>query len=283
MKHIIKEEDIMIKKGWNFIKENVAAIITVVTAVLTVVYAVLRLCLYVYWKGYFTRLNIDENIMNINFDKSIYAVIFVSIILFVVLFFMAWVLEILDDIKKKENERQIKGIKKILYKVKAFGKGMFFSLIILAIINAPLIMLLVSIAGVKITISNMIYLFILLYIMEMLFIFTQQTTMKKREKKEKSAERDIAIKIIQILAFILIILATLFYEGSQTIEKKSSIQLVDNEEYMITYCDGEHYVLHKVKYEGKEIAIDRNKQKIVAIEDCEYSIKKVDKVLIIDN
>lgn len=35
----------MLKKGWDFIKENVAAIVTVITAILTVVYAALRLCM----------------------------------------------------------------------------------------------------------------------------------------------------------------------------------------------------------------------------------------------
>ena len=40
----------MLKKGWDFIKENVAAIVTVVTAILTVVYAIMRLCIYVYWR-----------------------------------------------------------------------------------------------------------------------------------------------------------------------------------------------------------------------------------------
>ena len=98
----------MLKKGWNFIKENVAAIITVVTAILTVVVAALRLCMYAYWQGYFTRLNIDVSIMNLNFDNSIFAVIFVSIILFVVLFFMAWVFEIISDIKKKSERATFK-------------------------------------------------------------------------------------------------------------------------------------------------------------------------------
>lgn len=35
----------MIKKVWEFIKENVAAIVTVVTAVLTVVYAIMYICI----------------------------------------------------------------------------------------------------------------------------------------------------------------------------------------------------------------------------------------------
>lgn len=272
----------MLKKGWDFIKENVAAIVTVITAILTVVYAALRLCMYVYWKGYFTRLNIDVSIMNLNFDNSIFAVIFVSVILFVVLFFMAWVHEIISDIKKKAKERRIKGFKKIFYKMRDLGKGALLSIIILSIINFPLIMLLVSVAGIGSTISNVGALFLLLYIMEMLFIFIQLMTTKKGEKKEKSKESAIALKVIEVLVFVLIILVTAFYDGNKAIDKKTHVQLVENAEYMISYCDGEHFVLHKVKYEEGEITIYKNEQKIIGVEDCEYSIKNVGKVIVDD-
>ena len=111
---------------------------------------------------------------------------------------MAWVYEIIDDIKKKEKERQLEGIKKVLYKMRNLGKVLFLSLFILSMINIPLIMLLVSVAGINSTINNSVYLFLLLYIMEMLFVFTQMITTKQHEKKEKSTERAIAIKIIEV-------------------------------------------------------------------------------------
>ena len=272
----------MLKKGWDFIKENVAAIVTVVTAILTVVYAALRLCMYVYWKGYFTRLNIDVSIMDLNFDNSIFAVIFVSIVLFVVLFFMAWVHEIISDIKKKAKERRIKGIKKILYRMRDLGKGALLSIILLSIINLPLIMLLVSVAGIGSTISNVGALFLLLYIMEMLFIFTQLMTTNKGEKKEKSKESAIALKVIEVLTFVLIILVTAFYAGNKAIDEKMHVQLLEKEEYMISYCDGERYVLHKVEYNAEEIVIHKNEQKIVDIVDCEVSIRQVKTVKVID-
>ena len=272
----------MLKKGWNLIKENVAAIITVVTAILTVVYAALRLCMYAYWKGYFTRLNIDVSIMNLNFDNSIFAVIFVSIILFVVLFFMAWVFDIISAIKKKAKERYLKGIKKILYKIGDFIIGALFSLIMLSIINLPLIMLLVAATGINSTISNVGTLFLLLYIMEMLFIFIQLMTTKQDEKKEKAKESTITLIVIEVVTFVLIILAATFYYGNKAIDKKTHVQLVENGAYMISYCDGEHYVLHKVDYGEEKITIYRKEQKIVGIENCEYSIKKVEKIIIED-
>lgn len=270
----------MLKKVWKFTKENVAAIITVATAILTVVYAVLRLCMFVYWKGYFTRLNIDGNLMNLNFDKSIFAVIFVSVILFIVIFFMVWVFEIINDIKQKEKEKSLKGIKKFLNWIIAFGKGLGLSFVILSIVNIPLLMLLISVTGIDITMSNKMFLFVLLYIAEMLFIFTQKTTIEQHETKEKTAEKDIVIKVIGILAFVLITLAALFYEGNQAIDKKTSVQLVENEEYMISYCDGGCYVLHKVDYVDGKIIVYRNEQKVISTENCEVSIKQINEISI---
>ena len=49
---------------------------------------------------------------------------------------------------------------------------------------------------------------------------------------------------------------------------------------MITYCDGEHYVLHRVKYEDEVALLDKNKQKIVNIEECEISIKHVKEIVV---
>ena len=79
---------------------------------------------------------------------------------------------------------------------------------------------------------------------------------------------------------MLIILVTTFCDGNQAIDKRNSVQLVENEEYMISYCDGEHYVLHKVKYNGEQIVIYRNEQKIVGIENCEVSIKQIKKLIL---
>ena len=82
--------------------------------------------------------------------------------------------------------------------------------------------------------------------------------------------------------FVLVILVSSFCGGNQAISKKNNVQLVNNETYMILYCDGEHYVLHKIKYEEEEITIYRNEQKIVGMEDCEYSVKKVKNIIIKD-
>ena len=97
--------------------------------------------------------------------------------------------------------------------------------------------------------------------MEMFLLILEITTETRDKKKEKAFERDVAFKIIGMLAIVLVIISALFYGGTQAIDNKTNIQLVENEEYMISYCDGEYYVLHKVKYEEGEITIYRNEQK----------------------
>lgn len=273
----------MLKKGWDFIKENVVAIITVITTIFTIVYAVLRLCIYVYWNGYFTRLNIDRSVMNLNFDKSIFLVVFVSIVLFVVLFFVAWAYEVVTDILKKEKERELKGLRRCVSKVKAFIKAFFLSFIILAIVNLPLVMLLAPLMKINISIIDMCVIFLFLYVMELFLFIVEITTEKRDKKKEKITERDVAFTIIGMLAMVLVIISALFYGGTQAIDKKTDIRLVENEEYMISYCNGENYVLHKVKYEEGKITIYLNVQKIIGIEDCEYNIKKIKKVILKDS
>ena len=51
---------------------------------------------------------------------------------------------------------------------------------------------------------------------------------------------------------------------------------------MISYYDGENYVLHKVRYDGDKITIYKNEQKIVSVEDCEVSIKQIKEIIVKD-
>ena len=268
----------MLKKVWDFIKENVAVIITVATALLTVAYAILRFGLYAYWKGYFTRLNIDERIINLSFDKSIFAVVFVSIILLTVFFFVDWACQIIEDSKKKDEGSERKLIKKLFYRFTKLCKGILLSLIILFIVNIPLTLLLVPLAGTSIKMSTVIQLFLLLYVLELTFVLMRVFTSKKHKSNDKVKERDIVIMIIKAILCVFIVTVSLFWMGNQAIEKRTSIQLVENEEYMITYCGGNNYMLHRVSYASGEVIIYRNEQKIVDKVNCEISVKKVKKV-----
>ena len=66
------------KKLWKIIKENITVVLAMTTAFLSVVYAGIRLMIYVYWMGYFKELNIDANVMNINYEGNLFQVIFLA-------------------------------------------------------------------------------------------------------------------------------------------------------------------------------------------------------------
>lgn len=53
--------------------------------------------------------------------------------------------------------------------------------------------------------------------------------------------------------------------------------MVRGETFANTYSDWEHYVLHRSEINGDKILIHRNEQKIIGVEDCEYSVVNVKK------
>lgn len=44
-----------------------------------------------------------------------------------------------------------------------------------------------------------------------------------------------------------------------------------------------HYVLHRSEKVGNEILVYRNEQKIIGVDDCNYSIRKIEGIQIVDN
>ena len=272
----------MLKKIWDFIKDNIAVIISLLAATLAVIYAVLRFFVYIFWKGYFTRLNIDSSLMNLNFDNSIFFVILSSIILFIVLLFMAWVYCVLIDIGKKISEIQIKGFQKVYFYLKNGSKGFFLSFVILFLANISVVIFLISLSETSVSVSSFYGIFFLLYLIEMLLIFTHIVSRKRNDKKNTKIENVITVKVYEFLVFSSIIMAIVFYSGSRRIERCQHFQLVQNQEYVITYNDGTHYVLHKIDYNNEEIVIYKNEQKIIDINNCEISVKRISNVRIVD-
>ena len=88
--------------------------------------------------------------------------------------------------------------------------------------------------------------------------------------------------ILYISVFLSFILAIAYCIGSQSVKAETKLRLVENEKYVITYSDGEHYVLHRVKIEENKAVIYRNEQKIISIEDCEYFVVPVEEILVND-
>ncbi len=57
------------------------------------------------------------------------------------------------------------------------------------------------------------------------------------------------------------VLATLYYTGSKQFENQREVRMVNEGNYIITYSDHEHYVLHRSEKVGNEILVYRNEQK----------------------
>lgn len=88
------------KKLWKIIKENITVVLAMTTAFLSVVYAGIRLMIYVYWMGYFKELNIDANVMNINYEGNLFQVIFLAGLLLLLFYVFA----MMDEGFKKYSE-----------------------------------------------------------------------------------------------------------------------------------------------------------------------------------
>lgn len=118
------------KKLWKIIKENITVVLAMTTAFLSVVYAGIRLMIYVYWMGYFKELNIDANVMNINYEGNLFQVIFLAgllLLLFYVFAMMDEGFKKYSEAIKKEQQSKIKRIfawSKMLWK--CFWRSLFF-------------------------------------------------------------------------------------------------------------------------------------------------------------
>lgn len=265
------------KKLWKIIKENIAVVLAMTTAFLSAVYAGIRLMIYVYWMGYFKELNIDANVLNINYEGNLFQVIFLAGILLLLLYVFA----MLDEGFKKyrraiDKEKQSK-IKRICAWIKMVWKCFWISLILLSIANLPLTLVIGVMAHADMVIPQMCVGIILLYIFEMIMyiVFKLQ---KKEDLGFKNWEDKIGFVILCGCVICSFILAGLYYSGSQRIGSQREFRMVRGETYTITYSDREHYVLHRSKINGDEILIYRDEQKIIDVEDCEYSVVNVKKV-----
>lgn len=89
------------KKLWKIIKENITVVLAMTTAFLSVVYAGIRLMIYVYWMGYFKELNIDANVMNINYEGNLFQVIFLAGLLLLLFYVFAMMDEGFKSIVKR--------------------------------------------------------------------------------------------------------------------------------------------------------------------------------------
>lgn len=268
----------MLDKIWKFLKENIAVILAIATAVLATLYAALKLIIYVYWSGYFNKLSIHNSLISLKFEGFVFQVIFFGIILLCTIYLTFIVDTNFVNIFQKmwDKDRRLWG--KVWCIIKIGFEDVLVSLIFLGIGNIPLVITTIVLTQKEITSINMIAFLMYFYILEIFLIITSHISENKKVKKEKTLEQKIGGIIFETLVWVSLFLAIMFFTGYQAIEAQKTIRLVENENYGITYSDGEIYVLHKVELKDSELIIYRDEQKVVSKEDYKYVVKHVEAV-----
>ncbi len=268
----------MLDKIWKYLKENFTVIFTIATATLATLYAALKLIIYVYWSGYFNKLNIHNSLISLKFEGFVFQVIFFGIILLCTIYLTFIVDSYFVSVFQKmwNKDRRLCG--KVWCIIKIGFKDLLISLILLFIGNIPLVITTLVLTQKEITSINMIGFLIYFYILEIILIVAGHISDKRVVKKEESLEQKIGGYIFKSLVWVSLFLAFTFFAGYQAIESQKSIRLVEEENYGITYSDGEIYVLHKVELKDSELIIYRDEQKVVSKEDYKYVVKHVENV-----
>lgn len=273
----------MVRKAWKMIKDNFSVILAIGTTLFTIVYAGMKLLIYVYWSGYFNELNIDTNTVSINYDGHIFQVIFYSVILLFVVYLMTMMDRSFCNMKAAFWKEEKEWFKRLGVNIKVGIVNFIVSIIFLLIANLPLVLVICVFRQKELSFFNICGLLCVLYITEMLIYLLEKLDKKESVTKKKTIEQRVGGIILYISIFLSFVLAITYCIGSQSVSAEKKLRLVENEEYAITYSDGEHYVLHRVKIEENKAVLYRNEQKIISIEDCEYLVVPIEKIMVNDN
>lgn len=277
-----KEVKTLLKKVWEILKENFMVILAICTTIFTIVYATLKLAIYVYWSGYFNELNIDSSFMKINYDGFVFQVIFISLIVIIIIYLLWVVNDILVTIRKRIWGKEAKLGKKVKMLLEIGVLDVLVCTLFLSIANGPLIIVLCVWRQIDLSITNVFITLSSLCLMEIFMLIIHKIDAEDKNKVKKSLENRVGTVLLFTLIFASFGLAGSYYYGSKSIEDKNKISLVENEQYAITYSDGEKYILHKVQMDGNVVIINRNEQMVIGNEKCTYIVKYVDKIITSD-
>ena len=261
---------------WKKIKDNFTIILAVCTTLLTILYAILKLIIYVYWKGYFSKLNIDDGLINLNFDGFVFQVVFFGLIILFIsyLFWMAKEFFVQNRKNLWDNDKKFKKLIKLVF------DSLIYSILLFTLGNIPIVAVLSVLLQVEMTAFNIGKLLIFIYIMELLFITIHLIEGKDINISEKTLEKKIAEFFFKSLTYICFLLSFMFYFGNSSIEKKNKICMMEDKQYAITYSNENYYILHKAILEEKVLTIYKNEQMIISKENCNYIVEYVDDVIV---
>ena len=229
---------------FNTFKENYQMVITIGTAVLTILYGFICCCIYIYNKGYFTAINMEPNLMKVNYIEYIYYLIF-TLFYFIFFYFTAdWYYSIFSN-----NDNFLK---KLI--------GSFFILFITLLIFIYSFDCLIH---HKLELKRLISQSTFIYIsIEFILLFIIYTNRKKPFKKQT-----LEYLLIAIILVSPCITSTVYDQGYDSFKNKSLFTTTLANDYVVMYCNGDQYILCPYELKNNILIIDTNKHKVVSVEN----------------
>ncbi len=109
---------------------------------------------------------------------------------------------------------------------------------------------------------------------------------KKKELAMDTDKQSLSFKLIVVAAALSILILVswqVYGYGVSAAKGKQYIKVVDNENYVISYSNTDKCLLQAYDIsENGEIVIDVSKQKVVELKDIEYSVRKAESIIILD-
>lgn len=243
---------------WMKIKENYAAVLAVGTAFVTVIYAMLRFMMFLYWSGYFKALNIDINLMSLDYSGMILYAIFIGLVL-LMLCYISWAMySTISKINTNISEQDGNGK---ITKIKCFLSDFLVSIIFMLLGDTPLILIAVVVTRIDLTFVRFVYIFCMLYTAQMLIVWLEHG----KERKFK-----IETYFFAAIVGMPLLVAFVYFGGSNSIKQTNNLRVTDDEKYAIVYCDGERYILEPVEFTSDTtVIINTCNQRIVEVSEVE--------------
>ena len=158
----------------------------------------------------------------------------------------------------------------------------FCSFVLLLIVNCPIGIALCVWNRIECNLSNMISIITVLYVMESLFLISKQINNIGVQKEKRSIEQRIFVNAMLIVIMVCSLFSGAYYLGSQAVVSKDKLKLIDGEMFVITYSDGDKYIVHGVEINGETIVISRNEQKVISNVDILCVSKQFKEIVISD-
>jgi len=251
-----KSLDKLGKLIWEKIKGDNSTILAILAMISTIIYAYFKFVNYMYWREYFRTLNMDANFMKMNYS-GIFVWVFFIFVIIVLLIAILWLLN--DSYINKKKKAIKEGNYKTFKKRVRIAKNIFLTTwLVFGFAN---ILLLCFLFFTKISDNFLPPLIFLATLFPLIIIL-----------------RDFKLLIASLFSVAIIAPGISSTLGSTAMEVKTEMYLVENEQYVITYNDGEKYILHKIQIKENKAIINRNEQKIIEVKDCEYITKTVNEV-----